>query len=675
MMLSLWLRRSFRLFSQYNGSGGGRRSARRSGEYQIHRHRFTPRLETLEVRALLNAGTPDPTFAVGAQGISSPPYGVVMTPVQEVGGVESVAIQPDGKILVAGHYGAIIRYNSDGTLDSTFGTNGIVPGGAVEETITEIAVAANGAIIASGTTNLGAAVFEFNSTGTPNASFGTDGIVTLDSAPNSATEGIVLQPDGKIVGVVMVIKGIPGGPFYSYMVTDVFRLNADGTPDSTFVSPNIPVTFGGPLSLALAPNGQIVFDAVDAGPPNITTTNITLYRLNPDGSQDKAFVGGNGDLQVPNAFGLAIDANNRIVIAIAVGGYSSPRFEIERFNVNGTPDATFGGQGGAGIGQVFTTIPPASVLVQPDGRIVVVGTIYGKLFSHVPNALALTRYNPNGTLDTTFGDNGTSTITGTATSTLDPTGTFIDTAGPAVLQPDGKIVAVGLAATASVGFDFLTARFLGDTPSGTAHQRFVSQVYLDLLQRPADPGGLAFWSGLLDSGQETAQQVALGIEQSQEHHHLVVNELYGEYLHRAADPVGLAGWSAFLGGGGTIDELRAHLLGSAEYFADSGNTNGGFVTAVYRDVLGRPVDLGGGRAWQGALAAGASPLAVAVTIINSPEAISDEVTGLYFRLLHRAPDPIGLQVFSQALEQGVPTELMLSAIIGSPEYFTVAGLG
>jgi uncharacterized delta-60 repeat protein len=372
---------------------------------------------------------------------------------------------------------------------------------------------------------------------------------------------------------------------------------------------------------------------------------------------------------------LSADAQNRILMLTQ---NSASAGVLERFNVNGTPDVTFGGQGGAGMGQVLVTPAPLpgsftfveTLVVQPDGRLLVAGSTG---FSHSVlqgSSPYLARYNPDGAPDTTFGSNGSTTIF----VSQGPDGK--SQAAAVVLQPDGKIVVVGGEFTGSSLFGgtntnlFLTARLLGDSPSGDANQRFVSQVYLDLLQRPADPAGLAGWSGLLDSGQETSQQVARGIESSQEYHNLVVNELYGKYLQRAADPTGLAAWSAFLAGGGTIDQLRAMLLGSAEYFADSGSTNSGFVAAVYRDALARPPDSGGAQFWQGALSSGASPLAVASAIIDSPEAITDEVTALYFWLLHRAPDPSGLQSFSQVLEQGVPADFVVAAIVGSSEYLS-----
>jgi len=117
------------------------------------------------------------------------------------------------------------------------------------------------------------------------------------------------------------------------------------------------------------------------------------------------------------------------------------------------------------------------------------------------------RYNADGSLDTRFGDGGTVTTSfaATITATL--------SADDVVLQPlDGKIIVAG-----EVGGDFALVRFLGGPSgslTGTPNQLFVEQAYLDLLGRAADTNGLAFWSGLLDQGQVTRAQVALGLEGS-----------------------------------------------------------------------------------------------------------------------------------------------------------------
>jgi hypothetical protein len=213
-----------------------------------------------------------------------------------------------------------------------------------------------------------------------------------------------------------------------------------------------------------------------------------------------------------------------------------------------------------------------------------------------------------------------------------------------------------------------TARLLGDTPNGTADQQFVSQAYLDLLQRPADSTGLAQWSGMLQNGQATREQVVEAIEHSPEFERLVVNRIYEQYLSRQPDTGGLAGWTNFLASGGTIDQMRADILGSPEFFADSGGTNSGYVSALYLQALGRPADSSGAAFWENALANGMSRTSVASGFIMSQEGSNDEVDWLYYWLLHRSPDPTGLQGFSQDVQRGVATQAIIAAIMASPEY-------
>src|SRR5207245_7350579 len=102
--------------------------------------------------------------------------------------------------------------------------------------------------------------------------------------------------------------------------------------------------------------------------------------------------------------------------------------------------------------------------------------------------------------------------------------------------------------------------------AGTANQRFVEQVYFDLLRRPIDPAGLASWTGWLDEGLSRTQVVA-AIQNSPECHALVVEDLYQLVLERPVDGSGLPTWTNFLTRGGTAEQLEAVLLGSDEFFA------------------------------------------------------------------------------------------------------------
>src|SRR5262249_22662569 len=146
----------------------------------------------------------------------------------------------------------------------------------------------------------------------------------------------------------------------------------------------------------------------------------------------------------------------------------------------------------------------------------------------------------------------------------------------AALQADGKIVVVGGASNpmGGAGGAIYVARFTADPPISDANQRFLSQVYLDLLQRPIDPVRQASWSNALAVGMPRTQVVS-AIENSQEYHPLEVQYLYGFLLRRPPDPGGLATWINFLNQGGTQQQLEARFLGSDEYFNVQGGTNAG----------------------------------------------------------------------------------------------------
>src|SRR5262249_55608137 len=129
---------------------------------------------------------------------------VVTTQLQGQDTAQAVAIQPDGKIVVAGtsagEFG-IVRYNTDGTLDKTFGNNGIVLGQTGKLT-NAIAVAANGNLIASGSANKEAVFLDLNRNAPPTPSSANNGILPPGSALDSGTAGLQLQSDGRIVGLL-----------------------------------------------------------------------------------------------------------------------------------------------------------------------------------------------------------------------------------------------------------------------------------------------------------------------------------------------------------------------------------------------------------------------------------------------------------------------------------------
>ncbi len=213
---------------------------------------------------------------------------------------------------------------------------------------------------------------------------------------------------------------------------------------------------------------------------------------------------------------------------------------------------------------------------------------------------------------------------------------------------------------------------------GSPNQMFVAQAYQDLLDRPVDSSGLQSWSGALDAGTLTRNQVVQGIENSLEGRTLAVNHAYQQILGRQADTSGLNNFVQFLQNGGTVQQLNAILASSPEFQneAQAQNTTTGLTTAnektvdfLFQKVLNRTADSSGLASLSTALDNGTTPLTVATAVVFSAEANADLVNGFYTKFLKRSADNAGLQQFTQALGNGGDVEAVVAGIVGSNEYF------
>lgn len=219
---------------------------------------------------------------------------------------------------------------------------------------------------------------------------------------------------------------------------------------------------------------------------------------------------------------------------------------------------------------------------------------------------------------------------------------------------------------------------LGRTSTATATQlvrftdpvaRFLDQVYHDLLGRAVDPNGLAFFSNLLEQGKATYNQVVQMILASPEYRQTVVRNLYQDLLDRAPDPAGLEYFTNLLAQGKTLDQIRAIILGSDEFFTRvGGGTTDGFLAALYNEVLGRAIDSVGAAFWSAGLDSGLTREAVATAILSSPEEARRTVDGWYDTYLGRDADAGGLSAFTTALLDGIAEADLLAMILGSEEY-------
>lgn len=204
-------------------------------------------------------------------------------------------------------------------------------------------------------------------------------------------------------------------------------------------------------------------------------------------------------------------------------------------------------------------------------------------------------------------------------------------------------------------------------------QRFVTQLYRDLLLREPSSAELSFWSGVLDGGTSRAD-VVLGIERSPEYRTLLVQDLYRTLLNRAPDAAGLGFFTQFLTAGNSPERAAGVILTSPEYTATrAAATDPGFVTALYQDILHRTAAATEVSFFTTALARGATRGQVVDVVFASTEYRQNLVQQLYQRFLHRAADSLGRDYFVAALEREVPDAEIVAALGASGEYFGVAG--
>jgi hypothetical protein len=209
---------------------------------------------------------------------------------------------------------------------------------------------------------------------------------------------------------------------------------------------------------------------------------------------------------------------------------------------------------------------------------------------------------------------------------------------------------------------------------GSPSQNFVNQVYVDLLGRNAEPGGLAFWSGLVDGG-VSRDQVVAGIQMSLEYRTDEVQRLYQRFLGRAADPLGLQNAVNYLGQGGRAEQFAILMLSSPEFFQINGNDNARFIGDVYELLLDETIapapKAAAEMAWVQVLASGVSRFTVVTAIFNGIQNVQRQVNLEYIKLLDRNADTGGLNSFV-TVEQQSGIEIVINGIVASPEYFNRA---
>jgi uncharacterized delta-60 repeat protein len=456
-------------------------------------------------------GTMDTSFDGDGVAISSGAGGVSSAPF--------IALQNDGRIVCGGTAmlgapGASLlleRFNTDGSVDASFGTNGIVtnatPAGAFNE-VHAIALQADGKIVTAGRTTIATndaySVARFTTSGALDATFGTGGLAAFSVGSRGFANAMVIRADGAIVVAGSAKVGTRGD-------FGVARVATDGTLDATFATGGkamFPLSNGGDgaESVAIAPNGSVVLAGFSF---NGSDSDFLAARLTPLGALDTTFgtdgvvTTGFGAGTNESAAAVSLRADGTAVVVGNTGGGTG----VVRYTTSGALDATFGTSGKAtpstsigtaamvtdANGSMFlagadgpfmslfaidaNAAPVASfgtVLVNfgtqgavargiardKNGSFVLGGLWFDTIDPMNRNDFAFTRVTSAGAVDTTFGNAGQVRVNLAA----------MDYANAIALQDDGKIVAAGTASLPDTnGLDFALIRLL---PTGALDPSF-----------------------------------------------------------------------------------------------------------------------------------------------------------------------------------------------------------
>jgi uncharacterized delta-60 repeat protein len=384
----------------------------------------------------------DNTFGTNGLVMTTPQIGEAIALARQSDG----KIVTAGRVIGdATHQFEIIRYNNDGSLDNGFGINGIViTQVSFLSTATAVAIQPDGKIVAAGTYHTGdfaniyhMVVARYHANGSIDSTFGTDGLAMPEPGFSEEINDMVLQPDGKIIVAGAIANDMSGAE--SFMLA---RFNSNGTLDSGFGTSGVTTTFVNITSeivgLELLPDGKIIAAGRQSpydDPPVPDHTNFAIARYMPQGTLDNTF-GTNGIVGTDVVTGAPDILQSMIVQPdgkIVAAGSSGNNHCLVRYQSDGSLDNTFGTSG-----KVIRPGPPAVLHLarSNNGKLITAGTMIDMVISA---DFMLNGYLQNGAVDTGFGLNGTVL---TNFPTVIPEGAN-DLSNCILVTPDDKIVVAG----------------------------------------------------------------------------------------------------------------------------------------------------------------------------------------------------------------------------------------
>jgi uncharacterized delta-60 repeat protein len=388
--------------------------------------------------AFAQAGKLDPTFGSG---------GVFVAGGSSFPNAPAAAIQTNGEILVAGQFNGlpgVARLTTSGALDPTFGNRGMATTTIDSSDIASsvgIGLQSTGKIVIGLSTFFGAdddgfTLVRFNSNGTIDTTFGSGGSVMVSPFNLSfiVPSVLAIQPNNEIV-----LAGSGAAA----------RFTANGALDTGFGTNGVAsVPFGSITSIALEPNGDILLgtgsQTLGTTPPQGTNTQGAVVRLLANGAIDTSFGIAGQVATLPAAAAIAVQSNGEIVVAGTQQGLASGSstlfqmgYGVVRLQTNGAIDTTFGTNGGAFVGfSGFPIVNAYALAIQSNGDAVVAGDTVLSTAFNAPADFALARFTSQGNVDTTFGSGGKTT-----TSFGSGTTAFVTSLA---IQSNGNLIAAGV---------------------------------------------------------------------------------------------------------------------------------------------------------------------------------------------------------------------------------------
>lgn len=369
-----------------------------------------------------------------------------------------IVLQPDGKLVAAGYAVqqaqkevSLMRFNADGSIDSTFGQNGFAEMnvGIIHSIAKTLCLQSDGKILVAGYYDNNfyndAFIARFNADGTPDSGFGSAGLITyVMGSQYDEFHDIAVQNDGKIV---------VGGRTWQNNSYDfiVMRLLPDGNADSLFgQNGKVTTDFGGNYdiitSILLLPGNKIVV----SGHTEIGASYFAAAKYLSDGTMDNSF-GTNGKIfigsgsRLDRCYGLTMLSDSSIVLAGTHHNNTIDEFMLVKLNQNGVPDTTFGTAGVSLIPAVHASDILTDIVAQDDDKLIACGKGDG-------NKALLMRILPDGVLDNSFGNQGIYSGNN---------GGFQSGLNALLLLPDHSVVAAGFIDNGS-DFDFMVSKVLNN---------------------------------------------------------------------------------------------------------------------------------------------------------------------------------------------------------------------